>query len=453
MEDIQNSIDDPSCFNTEESPAAKIKVIGVGGGGCNALNYMYHQNIPYVSFAALNTDEQHLRHTIDVPTKLVLGNGLGAGDKPDVGRKAAEDSEQLIRELFQDQTEMVFVTAGMGGGTGTGAGPVIARIAREEKKLTIGIITIPFLFEGKEKIRKALDGAEEMRKYVDALLIINNQNLLEIFPDFTLRNAFRKADDTLANAARSISEIISEECYINVDMEDVRTTLQNAGTAIIATAYGEGEHRISDAISKAMHSPLLKAHDIMTAKRVLIKLTHADDADTDNPVKADELNELTEFTAKLSRDFNVKWGVGTNPKLGNKVKLTLLATGFDITLREATQNSGAIIMDSGAPADDPEATTTPIAPEIVGPYSQESLIKQQRTRAKVKYIILKPSQMDDDEIIMGLERTPAFNRDPQFRSLMEKSHTEPLYADPETKQTAAPKTRQNEPEQQQTIHF
>lgn len=228
MEDLQNNISNSSAFSTDDSPASKIKVIGVGGGGCNALNYMYHQNIPYVSFAAINTDRQHLLRKIDVPTKVLIGEGYGAGDKPEVGRKFAEESEDRIRALFDADTEMVFVTAGMGGGTGTGAAPVIARIAKEENKLTVGIVTIPFLFEGSNKINKALAGADEMKKYVDAMLIINDQNLLEIYPDKTLMEAFNMADDTLANAARSISEIISEECYINVDMADVKTTLRES---------------------------------------------------------------------------------------------------------------------------------------------------------------------------------------------------------------------------------
>lgn len=313
MEDLQNNISNSSAFSTDDSPASKIKVIGVGGGGCNALNYMYHQNIPYVSFAAINTDRQHLLRKIDVPTKVLIGEGYGAGDKPEVGRKFAEESEDRIRALFDADTEMVFVTAGMGGGTGTGAAPVIARIAKEENKLTVGIVTIPFLFEGSNKINKALAGADEMKKYVDAMLIINDQNLLEIYPDKTLMEAFNMADDTLANAARSISEIISEECYINVDMADVKTTLRESGTAIIATAYGEGEHRISDAIENALHSPLLKAHDIMSAKRVLIKLVHAPDGDTQRPLKANELDEFTNFTSKLSRNFDVNGASAATP--------------------------------------------------------------------------------------------------------------------------------------------
>ncbi len=414
MDDLQNNIADSAAFTTDESPASKIKVIGVGGGGCNALNYMFHQDIPYVSFAAVNTDRQHLNKKIDVPTKVLIGKGYGAGDKPEVGRQFAEESEDRIRALFDDETEMVFVTAGMGGGTGTGAAPVIARIAKEEEKLTVGIITIPFLFEGQNKISKALAGAEEMKKYVDAMLIINDQNLLEIYPEKTLMEAFNMADDTLANAARSISEIISEECYINVDMADVKTTLRESGTAIIATAYGEGEHRITDAIQNALHSPLLKAHDIMSAKRVLIKLVHAPDTDTQRPLKAQELGEFTNFTNRLSQgNFEVKWGIGRDPRLGDKVKLTLLATGFDVTINEQAAE-GVIRMTADTDDEVPMPRQQTPKDNIAAVYSAESLRNQQRQLAKVKYAVLKPSQFDDDRVIDMLESTPAYNRPSKF---------------------------------------
>ena len=407
MDDLQNNIADSAAFTTDESPASKIKVIGVGGGGCNALNYMFHQDIPYVSFAAVNTDRQHLNKKIDVPTKVLIGKGYGAGDKPEVGRQFAEESEDRIRALFDDETEMVF-------GTGTGAAPVIARIAKEEEKLTVGIITIPFLFEGQNKISKALAGAEEMKKYVDAMLIINDQNLLEIYPEKTLMEAFNMADDTLANAARSISEIISEECYINVDMADVKTTLRESGTAIIATAYGEGEHRITDAIQNALHSPLLKAHDIMSAKRVLIKRVHAPDTDTQRPLKAQELGEFTNFTNRLSQgNFEVKWGIGRDPRLGDKVKLTLLATGFDVTINEQAAE-GVIRMTADTDDEVPMPRQQTPKDNIAAVYSAESLRNQQRQLAKAKYAVLKPSQFDDDRVIDMLESTPAYNRPSKF---------------------------------------
>lgn len=415
-------------FKDSDSPASKIKVLGVGGGGCNAINYMYEQNIPYISFSAINTDKLHLDKIIKVPDKLVLGPGLGAGDDPAKGRKYAEEDRERIRALFDENTEMVFITAGMGGGTGTGAAPVVAQIAKEAGLLTIGIITIPFLFEGKQKITKALAGAEEMRKHVDALLMIRNQSLVEIYKDLSLRNAFRKADDTLANAARSISEIISEECYIDVDMEDVRTTLKDSRNAIISTAYGEGEGRISKAIENALHSPLLRYNDLLTAQRVLIKLSHADEEYTQHPVKIDELNELTEFTSRLSQNFKVKWGVGINNELGDKVKLTLLVTGFDLSENEKGDNRGPIIIDGdnlddgdGRPANGggkDSAGKEESKIRISDIYTAESMFRQQHLIAKSKYVVLKPSQFDDDEVIALVEHTPAFNRSISFKEKM-----------------------------------
>ena len=253
-----------------------------------------------------------------------------------------------------------------------------------------------------------------MKKYVDAMLIINDQNLLEIYPEKTLMEAFNMADDTLANAARSISEIISEECYINVDMADVKTTLRESGTAIIATAYGEGEHRITDAIQNALHSPLLKAHDIMSAKRVLIKLVHAPDTDTQRPLKAQELGEFTNFTNRLSQgNFEVKWGIGRDPRLGDKVKLTLLATGFDVTINEQAAE-GVIRMTADTDDEVPMPRQQTPKDNIAAVYSAESLRNQQRQLAKAKYAVLKPSQFDDDRVIDMLESTPAYNRPSKF---------------------------------------
>ena len=220
-----------------------IKAIGVGGGGDNAINHMYEQGIDKVSFVVCNTDRQALNNS-PVPNRLLIGptvtKGLGAGNDPEKARQAAEESADEISALFDDETKMVFITAGMGGGTGTGAAPVVARLARERGLLTVGIVTIPFLFEGEKKILKALDGAEEMSKYVDSLLVVNNEQLTEIYPDLDWLNAFGKADDTLSNAARSISELITCPGHINLDFNDVERTLRDGGAAIISTGYGEG---------------------------------------------------------------------------------------------------------------------------------------------------------------------------------------------------------------------
>ena len=421
-----------------------IKVIGVGGGGGNAVNYMYRQNIPNVNFVVCNTDEQALRRS-PVPHKLILGpnitKGRGAGNRPEVGRECAEASIEEIKSLFDDQTEMVFVTAGMGGGTGTGAGPVVARLAKEAGMLTIGIVTIPFLFEGERKILKAIEGAKEMKKHVDALLIINNENLVDLYKDLTLLNAFERADDTLADAARSISEIISENCYINVDFQDVKTILKDSGTAIISTAIGEGENRITNAINKALHSPLLKAHDIKTSKRLLFKFVHSKDAK--NPLKADEINEITQFTNNLPPSIDVKWGIGDNPELGDAVKVTVLASGFDMTIVEEEKrrnnDSGVLVFESEM--DEPKEESAPSvndnSKEIMAEmYGADKLAKQVRDAAKVKYAVLSPEQFDDHEVIAMLERTPTFNRNPRFnvelRKLAHGEETIPQRSNPGT---------------------
>lgn len=429
FDQFSENMEDASTFTPTDDELGEtksiIKVIGVGGGGSNAVNYMFKQDIPLINYVAVNTDRQHLKRRIVVPRKMLIGDsithGLGAGNIPDVGRKCAEASADDIKALFDDETEMVFITAGMGGGTGTGAAPVIARLAREAGKLTIGIVTVPFLFEGEKKILKALDGAKEMQKYVDALLVINNENLVEIYPDFSIFNSFEKADETLANAARSISEIISEECYINVDFQDVRTTLKDSGSAIISTAYGEGEHRITDAIDNALHSPLLKRHDITTSQRLLIKFSI--NKESKNALKAGEIKEIQSFTDSLPKTIDVKWGIADNPDMGDKVKVTILASGFKVTLRDDENKSGVVTFggDTGeeeltkggdvvvdmTPADDDTKKTSGIE-EIYGAGIASGMMLN---RLRQKSFIFLPEEFDDDDIITSVERIPTKQRD------------------------------------------
>lgn len=430
MEEDYNEISNTAEFS-DNKPKSIIKVIGVGGGGDNAVNYMFRQNIPFVNFVVCNTDEQALKMS-PVPNKLVLGwditHGRGAGNDPAVGRQCAEASAEEIRNLFDSNTEMVFITAGMGGGTGTGAAPVVARIAKEEGKLTIGIVTVPFLFEGKKKILKAFEGAKEMQKNVDALLVINNENLIEIYPDYDFFNAFEKADDTLANAARSISEIISEECYINVDFEDVKTTLKESGTAIIATAYGEGENRISSAIRNAIHSPLLRQHDINTSQRLLLKFSCS--RTSSKPITAAEMTEIYNFTSQLSDSIDVKWGIADNSELGDKLKVTILASGFNLTLVDSDKIAKAgkekednIVIFGGEP-ENPEviaARSQAVDAEIAKMYGADKLKQQMRDANKVKYAVLEPSQFDNHEVAVLLERTPAYNRPAEFWEELRKA--------------------------------
>lgn len=438
--DYLKSIEDPSDF-VSESNEAIIKIIGVGGGGGNAVNYMYDQNIPNVNFVVCNTDRQHLNKS-KVPNKLLLGyditHGLGAGNKPEVGRQCAEHDREKIRELFNDHTEMVFITAGMGGGTGTGAAPVVAEIAKEAGLLTIGIVTVPFMFEGDKKVIKALNGAEEMKKHVDALLVINNENILELYPDLNFFNAFSKADDTLANAARSISEIISEEGYVNVDFQDVKTTLKDSGTAIISTAYGEGKNRISDAIHNALNSPLLKAHDINTSRRLLFKFSCW--KDSENSILAREINEITQFTAKLPKNVDVKWGIANDPSLGEKVKFTILASGFDVEIREADENREGIVFTPGDKAEPGEKrieNSDADKKRISDIYGEEKMLKQLHDAAKVKYAVLTIEQFDNPEIVSLLEKTPAFNRSPKFNEQLR------LLSQPEEAESGASKVEDN----------
>ena len=332
--DIMSTLDKNSGFQDKEQMRTIIKVMGVGGGGNNAINHMYMQNIEGVSFVVLNTDRQQLNES-PVPNRVLLGpnttHGLGAGNIPETAKKAAEESEAEIAQLFDDDTKMVFITAGMGGGTGTGAAPVVARIAHEKGVLTIGIVTIPFLFEGPKKILKALAGADEMGKYVDALLIINNQRLTEIYSDLDFTNAFGKADDTLTTAARSISDLITVKGVINLDFNDVNTTLRNGGAAIISSGYGSGEHRVSKAIEDALESPLLKNRDVYGSRKILMNVYFNPDSST--PLRMGETTEIQDFMANFDQEVDVIWGTAHDRTLEEgQIKITVLAAGFNVSL-------------------------------------------------------------------------------------------------------------------------
>ena len=315
-------------FEMPKSNPSIIKVIGVGGGGGNAVNHMFREGIHDVSYVVCNTDQKALEES-PVPTRVQLGDGLGAGNKPEVGREKAIESIEQIKQMFTDGTRMVFVTAGMGGGTGTGAAPIIAQCAKDMDILTVGIVTIPFLFEGKMKIFQALEGVQEISKHVDALLVINNERLREIYQDLTVINAFKKADDTLSVAAKSIAEIITMRGIINMDFQDVTTVLKNGGVAIMSTGFGEGSGRVTKAIEEALHSPLLNNNDIYNSKKVLLNINFSSDDGKDS-LMMEEINEVNDFMAKFKEDVEVKWGLATDPSLGNKVKITLLASGFGL---------------------------------------------------------------------------------------------------------------------------
>lgn len=303
-----------------------IKVIGVGGGGGNAVNHMYQEGIHDVTFVVCNTDNQALDQS-PVPIKLQLGSeGLGAGNRPERAKRAAEDTIDGIKSMLNDGCKMVFITAGMGGGTGTGAAPIIAKTAKDMGILTVGIVTIPFLFEGPKKIDQALDGVEEISKHVDALLVINNERLRDVYSDFSVLDAFAKADDTLSVAAKSIAEIITIRGRINLDFNDVKTVLKDGGVAIMSTGYGEGEGRVTQAINDALHSPLLNNNDIFNSKRILFNISYS----ANNDLMMEEMNELHEFMSRFGEDVETKWGLYIDDSLDKKVKFTILATGFGV---------------------------------------------------------------------------------------------------------------------------
>ena len=307
-----------------------IKVIGVGGGGGNAVNHMYREGIHDVSFALCNTDAQSLNAS-PVPVHIMLHNEeLCAMSMPKQAREIAEDTIDDIKHMLDDGTKMTFITTGMGGCTGTGAAPVIARVSKEMGILTVGIVTIPFLWEGEKKINKALDGVEELAKNVDALLVINNERLREVYADLSVLNAFGKADDTLSVAAKSIAEIITSRGIVNLDFNDVRTVLEDGGVAIMSTGYGEGEGRLRKAIESALHSPLLNNNDIYNSKKILLSITFAADKANNEGLRMEEMNEVNEFMSHFNCDYQFKWGIFLDPNLGEKVKVTILATGFGI---------------------------------------------------------------------------------------------------------------------------
>ena len=321
----------------EDKMQGIIKVIGVGGGGCNAVRNMYNDQIGGVTYAVCNTDSQSLSRS-PVPVKLMLGeSGLGAGANPELGKKEAEANIEDIEKLLSDGTKMVFVTAGMGGGTGTGAAPVVAGVAKKMGLLTVGVVTIPFYFEKKRKIIKALKGVDELRKNVDALLIVNNERLCDVYADsdLSVKDAFQRADNILMDAVKGISELITmpSDGGIKSDFRDVETTMKNGGGAIMAMGRASGEHRVEKAILDALDSPLLYGNDIGKAKRILFNIYASDE----HPIFVRELQEIDDFFDQLDPNIDVIWGTATDDSLGEDAKVTILATGLEDKLRNNVQ--------------------------------------------------------------------------------------------------------------------
>ena len=314
-----------------------IKVIGVGGGGCNAVRNMYNEGVDGVSYAVCNTDSQSLSRS-PVPVKILLGeSGLGAGGNPVLGRSEAETNVSDIERLLSDGTKMVFVTAGMGGGTGTGAAPVVAGVAKQMGMLTVGVVTIPFYFEKKRKIIKALKGVEELRKNVDALLIVNNERLCDVYADseISVKEAFRRADGILMDAVKGIAELITlpSDGGIKSDFRDVEATMKNGGGSIMAMGRARGERRVENAIKNALDSPLLYGNDIGRAKRILFNIYSSDE----HPIFVQEMLQIDDFFDQLDPNIDVIWGTATDDSLGEDAKVTILATGLEDELRREVQ--------------------------------------------------------------------------------------------------------------------
>ena len=313
-----------------------IKVVGVGGGGCNAVGNMYKERVEGVTYAVCNTDSQSLSRS-PVPVKIQLGEGLGAGGNPEKGKAEAEYNIDDITKLLSDGTKMVFVTAGMGGGTGTGAAPVVAGVAKQMGLLTVGVVTIPFYFEKKRKIIKALKGVDELRKNVDALLIVNNERLCDVYADanISVKEAFFRADNILMDAVKGISELITlpSDGGIKSDFRDVETTMKDGGGAIMAMGRASGEHRVERAILNALDSPLLYGNNIDKAKRILFNIY----ASNEHPIFVGELQEIDDFFDQLDPNIDVIWGTATDDTLGEDAKVTILATGMEDSLREEVE--------------------------------------------------------------------------------------------------------------------
>ena len=392
------------------TPDSIIKVIGVGGGGCNAVNYMYKQRIEGCTFIVANTDSQALEKC-DVPLKIKMGT-LGAGTNPTEGRNAALNSQDLIsKTLFDDHTEMLFITAGMGGGTGTGAAPVIAAMAKKKGILTVGVVTIPFKNQGNETMSKALDGISEREKNVDSLLIIDNEKLFDVYGDLLLQDAFPKADEVLATAVRGITEIIQKRGYINVDFKDVKTMMKDSGYALMGCGTGVGENRIGDAVKMALESPLLNDFDLKNAANVLINVTVGDNKEGMTMAEYAKLTALVgQYTGKAN---NFKSGIvfDEDPEFGDRVNITVIVTGINtVILQPQTDLGNIIVVDNDFIYVKGDGTSG----EIELPETKVQKIGYNSTALRKKHLFedgTKPAMiLKEGDSKSELENTPAIRR-------------------------------------------
>lgn len=413
-------------FGEPDRQNSIIKVIGVGGGGGNAVNNMYNQGIHDVSFVVCNTDAQALKAS-PVPERLQLGSeGLGAGNRPEKARLAAEESIDDIKAMLSDGTKMDFITAGMGGGTGTGAAPVIAQVSKELGILTVGIVTIPFKFEGNKKIDQALDGVDEMAKHVDALLVINNERLRKVYPDLSLLNGFAKADDTLSVAAKSIAEIITVRGLINLDFNDVRTVLKDGGVAIMSTGFGEGEGRVRKAIDDALNSPLLNDNDVYNSQKILLSIAFSSDNGTDG-LAMEEMNEINNFMSRFGSNFELKWGIAIDNTLEKKVKITILATGFGLDDLEDVANYHSRL-DKARAQEEAQKKAEQEEADAERSNRRDKYYRDngdKLTKARPHIYLFSQDDLDNEDVILDVESIPTFNRTkPMLNEIKKKSAPE-----------------------------
>ncbi|MBN3583924.1 cell division protein FtsZ [Algoriphagus aestuarii] len=374
-------------FDLPKNQKSIIKVIGVGGGGSNAVNHMFSQGIKDVEFVVVNTDAQALKSS-PVPLRLQLGanltEGLGAGANPEQGKNAAIESQDEIRELLADNTKMVFITAGMGGGTGTGAAPIIAKIAKELNILTVGIVTAPFMFEGKKKMNVAQQGIESLRENCDTVLVILNDKLREIYGNLAIRTAFGKADDILTTAAKSIAEIITIHQDVNVDFEDVKTVMKDAGAAVMGSSTEEGEGRAIRAAGAAISSPLLNNVDIKGAEKILLSIMSGEDEE----LSMDELSEITEYIQEKAGDnAEVIFGQGIDPELGKAIRVTVIATGFEMDRLEGTAKKAEM--------------KTPLPTPIIAPSVVEKAPEQEAVKTVINLDSGKSEKVKEEAVGNG----------------------------------------------------
>ena len=414
-------------FDIPKDHSSIIKVIGVGGGGSNAVNHMYNQGFDGVDFIVCNTDRQALDIS-PVPYKIQLGpsltEGRGAGSIPEIGMNAAIENIDDIRELLSNNTKMVFVTAGMGGGTGTGAAPVIAKVARELGILTVGIVTVPFNFEGRKRRQQAEEGLETMRQSVDTLLVINNERLREISGNLTLGNAFAQADDVLATAAKGIADVISVTGAINVDFNDVNTVMKDSGVAVMGSAVAEGDNRAMEAVQAALSSPLLNDNDISGAEYVLLNITYGS-----KEVLMDEISDITDYIQdEAGSTADVIWGHGYDETLGESLSVTIIATGFNHTpvtgFEKAPEKKVQILEEENK-----KEISTPLASAIAQNQYKEPKVEEPYIKSKDDEVVdtveepASPTMDWEVKTVVSTPSTPSENKSEQAKESTNSSET------------------------------